>query len=372
MKKNILIFAIIAFVLVSASIPAFRVFNYGIRVIGDLKVDSTLYLDERTAGTSDSALVLENGIVKYNTSLVDTALWGKNGANLYTLPQTTKVGIGTGSSPGARLHIIDSTGSSSSIYNHFYSETAGLYSTLALVRSKGTGPSSYDALADNSGIGVINFAGSYNTSSGVATSASIYAYTSELWDGSGRGTEMYFKTAKNNETTVDTRILIDGSGNVNIGSSSGDSTFNVKGGAQFDNDIEVYGGWQNYTPTWTWTGGNIGTPATVIAKYNIVNSVVEFNVYATGTNESGSTSTQVSITLPCTPDDDNWYSAVHCLFSSPSGSPINGTRISAGIDGITDLASSRVCATSTSAFSISNSATFTFVFTGKYKCTTSK
>ena len=362
---------LIAFVIIQATAPTFRIFPYGVRFIGDLQVDSTIYINERTSSSSDSAVVIDGGILKYNTSLGggsgDTALWGRNGAYIYSLPATTRVGIGTGPTPMTRLHIIDSTGSGSFIYQHSYGETAGLFSGLTLVHTNGTGPSSYDALADNSGLGVINFGGSYNTSSGVATSASIWTQTSELWDGSGRGTEVHFKTAKNNATTVDTRMWIDGEGNVNVGTSSGDSTFNVIEGMTVGTDILVAGGWASWSPTYTWTGGTPASPTTETARYQVVNNTVTFSLYISGTNDSGFALTRLQFTGPETPSDVNGYALVNCAYVSPAGNPINGTRLTAGVDMLNDTPSNRQIGTASSVFSISNEATYTFVFTGQYE-----
>ena len=44
-KYIIGIFAtILAVFILSATVPAFRILNYGVRVIGDFKIDSTFYL----------------------------------------------------------------------------------------------------------------------------------------------------------------------------------------------------------------------------------------------------------------------------------------------------------------------------------------
>ena len=68
--RNLIVGLSIGFILaglISATVPASwvkQVFPFGIEIQGDLTVDSTIVFRERTAGTSDSVLVLEGGVIK--------------------------------------------------------------------------------------------------------------------------------------------------------------------------------------------------------------------------------------------------------------------------------------------------------------------
>lgn len=370
--KDILLAVLIIGLLISATVPASwvkQVFPFGVQIKGDLQVDSTLYLVERTAGTSDSVLVLEDGIVKYNTSAAgtgDTALWGKNSAYLYTLPQTTRVGIGTGNTPQVALHIVDSTGSLG-INPYMYSATAGQYPSLNFGKFNGL-PSDYDALATSTYMGAINFAGTYNTSS-TSIGGRISLKTSEAWDTDNRGTTMTFSAiAIGNNSFTDVLTLYDGK--VGVLNVTPDSAVDVTGGMSVSTDILVGGGWQTWSPTITWTGGTPSAPDQTVARYSITNNTVTYTISFWGTNDSGATLTSVTVSLPVTPKDVNMYPDASCLYNSSAKSSNPNDRLASWIDCADATAGNRIINTIPAGFSVLNLGDYLFSFTGHYEITT--
>lgn len=79
-----------------------REFPYDMKVVGDLTVDSSLFLGKRTVGTSDSTLVLENGEVKIKIST--STYWTRSSGVLYPTTIEDTVSIGS-SSPDSLLHV---------------------------------------------------------------------------------------------------------------------------------------------------------------------------------------------------------------------------------------------------------------------------
>lgn len=353
----------IVFAIMAATTPGVpeQVFPFDVKVQGDVEIDSALRLNQRTAGTSDSVLVLENGVVKYNQSAAgtgDTALWGKNSAYLYTLPQTTRIGIGTGSSPASNLHILDSTGSLG-INPYMYSTTAGQYPQLNFGKFNGT-PSSFAAVATSTYVGQIGFNASYNTST-VTMGARIQAKTTEAWDADNKGMQLIISTIPENSDALSAHAyFMDNC--LGLMNSSPDSTLDVTGGGSFSTDILVGGGWSAWTPTWTWTGGNIGTPPTVVARYMVVNNTVHFYVDAEGTNESGSTSTAFNLTLPISPRDVNAYIPCSGLYNASTKSQPT-TTMAVVIDAETNLK------LYTGTISIANLADYKIAISGEYEIT---
>jgi len=157
-------------------------------------------------------------------------------------------------------------------------------------------------------------------------------------------------------------------GHLGIGDNSPDSSLSTTGG-KFTTDILVGGGWGTWVPTIVWTGGTPSAPTATVARYSVTNNTVEFSIYFYGTNDSGTSLTSVTVTPPIQPPDINTYTIVHCAFAAGSHSPVNNTRVMAGVDMMDGVAGNRIIKTATTAFSITNTSTYNLVFTGTYEIT---
>jgi len=361
MKKINVYIGVFLLLIITALTTPQQEFPFDMKILGDLTVDSSWFMTTRTSGTSDSVLVIEDGQIKYNRSAAgsgDTALWGKNSAYLYTLPQTTRVGIGTGDSPASNLHILDSTGSLG-INPYMYSTTAGQYPQLNFGKFNGT-PSSFAAVATSTYVGQIGFNASFNATT-TTMGARIQAKTTEAWDEDNNGMQLVISTIPENSDALSAHayFMNDCLGLMN---SDPDSTLDVTGGGSFSTDILVGGGWSNWTPTWSWNGGEAGTPPTVIARYMVVNNTVHFYLDAEGTNESGSTSTAFNITLPITPRDVNAFIPCSGLYNASEKSQPT-TNMPVVIDAETNLK------LYTGTISIANLADYKISISGEYEIT---
>lgn len=241
-----------------------------------------------TAASGDSILAFRNGtdtayLIPYMSG---ATYWSKSSGHLYPTTLTDSVGIGT-NSPS---EIFDVSGN--------ITVTGNIYPSADNTYTLGTSTYGWDTIFMSS---VIEYG------------------TSDLIFSSG---------------VEDIRFTKDG--NIGIGTNSPDSLLDVAGGANFDGDILVMGGWSSWTPTWVWTGGNIGTPTTVVAQYVITNKKVEFTIDAIGVNESGSGANAVNITLPVAPKDLNIYVPVTVLINT-SDTNIPTTRAAGAVDAQTNL-----------------------------------
>ena len=307
-----------------------------------LDVNGTMGIRDVPTSTSDTFLVLTNdSVAKRVAVLGDSTIWGSNGSDkIYTKSATDYVGIGT-DNPMTRLHLVDSTGSLG-INPYLYTTTAGNYPQLNFGKFNGT-PSNYNAIANSTIIGGVNFNASYNTSA-TASAAGIVVSSTQLWTATERGNQMLFYTVQNDSATRDVSMQIDSNANVMVPFG----------------DVVTFGGYSTWVPTWVWTGGNIGTPTTVVARYMVINRTVFFHVDAEGTNESGSTSTAFNITLPETVKDVNAYIPCTGYYNS-SAKAMPTTAFVALIDADVNLKLYGV------SISIANNDDFKIVIDGKYE-----
>ena len=308
----------------------------------DSKVNHDSATTVRIATTKDTLFITYWGYAEDTIPISgDSSLWGKNGAYLYTLPQTTRIGIGTGSSPATQLHIVDSVGSLG-INPYMYSSTAGQYPQLNFGKFNGS-PSSFSAIATNTSIGGINFFASYNASTST-TGAAIKVRSTQAWTASNRGTEMLFYTCEKDSSVADISVRIDTNANVRIPYG----------------DVITFGGWDDWTPTIAWTGGTPGAATINRARYNVTNRKVSFEIDIEGDNDSGSILTAVSFTPPIAiPDVDAFYAA-NCIYS-PSSKVTPSDRGTGLVDAETNL---KIYAVT---LSIANSNSYRVVVTGFYE-----
>jgi hypothetical protein len=275
--------------LVTILLILFALSSYGQRYTDarDVRVRRYLVWDNdsgRTAASADSVLGISGDsvvLVPYSA----TGYWEGSGDDIYN-SNTGNVGIGV-LSPQTKLHIEDSTGALGVIAHMYTSGSA--YPQVNFAKFNGT-PSSYAALATNAIIGGFGFSGSHNATENVV-GAAIRVRTTQAWTESVRGTEIVFYTTEKDSASADITMRIDSNANVLVPYG----------------DVVTWGGYSTWTPTWVWTGGNIGTPTTVVARYMVINRTVFFHVDAEGANFSGSASTAFNITLPVTVKDVNAY-----------------------------------------------------------------
>jgi hypothetical protein len=63
--------------------------------------------------------------------------------------------------------------------------------------------------------------------------------------------------------------------------------------------------WDDWTPTFTWTG-NTPSSLSYVARYQRTGDLVSFTLDVTGTNDTGAAITNLTVSLPVTPvDNDN-------------------------------------------------------------------
>ena len=155
-------------------------------------------------------------------------------------------------------------------------------------------------------------------------------------------------------------------GKLGINNTTPDSLVDAIGGGSFSTDILVGGGWDDWTPTITWSGGTLTTPPTTVARRVVTNNTVTIVVTILGTNDSGNTLTDLKITLPYTPADINAYIDAGCLHSVTSKAAIDAILVS-HIDALDNTPANRMIYTA--GFTLANSADYMFTFTADYEIT---
>jgi hypothetical protein len=122
--------------------------------------------------------------------------------------------------------------------------------------------------------------------------------------------------------------------------------------------------WTDWTPTLTWSGGTPSAPTTV-ARYEQREKRIDFYIMVRGTNDSGSTLTALTISLPVTPKDVNALLPVDGAAAPDSATP--KVRHPSYIDAENNTAGNRKLYASGMAFSILNEASYIFIFRGFYE-----
>ncbi len=124
------------------------------------------------------------------------------------------VGIGT-ASPSVPLHVVST---SNGVYSDIYTDSAGLAGAFFVRKARGT-VSSPAAIQAEDAIGGIYGAGYYGAAFGGNIGA-IRIVASENFTSTNQGSYIDFATTANGSTGRITRMKIDGSGNVGIGTTS--------------------------------------------------------------------------------------------------------------------------------------------------------
>jgi len=172
-----------------------------------LDVNGTAYVTDLRIGSNASG----EGIIRhYSTGGqgigITTGALGSSGIGLYVShgSNNRNVGIGT-TSPSTKLEIADTT------------------PTLRLTDTRNLNVGDWDDVS----LGKIQFHTSDTTSPGARTLAEIEAYSS-VDAASGPEAELRFKTSTITNSSAQTRMIIDASGNVGIGTTTPSRTLSVK------------------------------------------------------------------------------------------------------------------------------------------------
>ena len=221
-----------------------NIFPFDIKIAGDLTVDSVFMLTTTPAvSTSDTFLVLDAGVVKYQTRLTsDSSMWSIDTDTTYSK-----------NSGAVRI-------------------TAGdLYPSVDGTYDLGTPTYGWDTLF----------------------LSSVIEYDSDLVFSSG-GDKMKLTTGGKLGVGVSHSpdSLFDVKGGAKI-----KTDILVGGGWQT---------WAP-TIAWTSGGGQPSAPDVVVARYIVVNNTVTYVITFYGTNDSGAQLTAMTVTLPFTPKDVNAY-----------------------------------------------------------------
>jgi len=131
--------------------------------------------------------------------------------------------------------------------------TNGVRSTFDLASARGTllSPS---AIQSGDLLGTLGFAG-YATS--FQTAISIDGVATELWSGSGEGSRLQFQTTANGETARSVKMVIDGSGDVGIGTESPHEKLTINGILSLEEQDDYDRTHDGYGSIWAKSDGKV-------------------------------------------------------------------------------------------------------------------
>jgi hypothetical protein len=153
-----------------------------------------------------------------------------------TLDASGNLGIGTTTVPAAGLLEV-SNASNASTTGTVFATTFGNAANSAIVGSRARGTSAAPA-AVQSGDALVGFLGrGYGGTNFSGTRGGMFVSASENWTNTAQGTRLNFNTTTNGTITPGTRMTIDNTGNVGIGTTTPSVTVE----AVRDGDVAVFG-----------------------------------------------------------------------------------------------------------------------------------
>ena len=151
----------------------------------------------------------------------------ENNAKFFWDNTNFRLGIGT-SSPSSRLHIVDTVTTSPRGITSDQISSSTSASQLNLRKARGT-PSVPTAVLNLDSLSNIISSGHDGTSYG--TGSTIQSSASEDWSPTAHGTSINFNGIQTGTLINQTRLSLNGNGNVTVGSTADGSKFNVSGNA---------------------------------------------------------------------------------------------------------------------------------------------
>ncbi|MDT8303083.1 MAG: hypothetical protein RQ760_16510, partial [Sedimentisphaerales bacterium] len=322
-----------------------QVYPFDMQVQGDVQVDSLLKLKSVAVSTSDSVLVRDGFSVAYKLITGGGLTVTNNGDNAI-LTATGKTDTINGESQlsfnGNALIMYKESGEMN-INNKIYSSSMMFKPKLSFAKYNGT-ISSYAALTTYHRLGRIAWGGSYSISAVNDGAAYIDVKARENWSGTANGTQMDFGITPVGSTTTKVALSLYDDGITmftGINDTTPEYTLDVSGKMRVtdstffdspvvfsDTAIITAPSWREWSPTFTWTGGNL-TIADTVARYMQDGNIVFFHITIWGSNTSGSDNTAFRITPPVTPwnttNNKMFQPVVSCLLNQDGNNPHNGT-----------------------------------------------
>lgn len=386
MKK---IAILITFIFGAYFVNAQQVYPFDMQVQGDVQVDSLLKLKSYSTSTSDTVLVIDGREVKYNLTTGDKIYINNNSDNsvLTATGDADTIQAEPTLAYNGNSLIMYRDGGEHYILNKSYVAAVTYQPRFRFAKYNGS-VASYAALTSYHRMGRFDWGGSYSSSAVNSTAAYIEVKARENWSAAAQGTQMDFGITPVGSTTNKVALsLYDDGVHVltGINDTTPEYTLDVNGKMRTTDSVFFEGpvtfsdtaiitapDWQEYDPTFTWTGGDL-TISDTVARYLQDGNIVFFHITIYGTNSSGVASTDFWITPPVTPwnttNDKMFQPVVSCLLNQDGNNPVNGSEgaIPWGAYLNMDDTYTSLIIYNTKSYSIANGASFYITLSGNYE-----